>query len=183
MNEIEKVLLSVSKDTGVSVKDIKGKIKKNPFVHARCMAIRRLWNMGYPKSDIGRAVNKSHSTVIYHLENDPPIISRRQHELVEEIIMPDPIDKQGAKDLFNMYVRSFNRCLNFDEDRPFDKGMCRRHNDMFIYMVSKVLMKYDVKTVIEVTGLSETTVYRYYKLFMQGIKDDNTCQKLDKMLG
>lgn len=183
MNEVDRVLRSVSNKTGVSIRDLKGKGKSDTLLHARCMAIRRLWNLGYSKSAIGRVVNRSHSTIIHHLKNDPPLVNRRHEELVQEVGMPEAVDTQGAKDLFLAYVRSFNKCMGFDEDRPFDKGMSRRYNDMFVYMVSKVLMRYDVKTVSNVTGFSEGTVYRYHQLFMQGVKDDKECQRLDKMLG
>lgn len=64
------ILDKVSESTGLSVTEIKGKLRKYEFVVARHVSmylIRKL--SGYPLSAVGKLFNRDHSTVIYAIDH------------------------------------------------------------------------------------------------------------------
>lgn len=60
----------IAEPHGYTVEDIIGKARHKKLVAVRCMCIRALRDEGYSTTEIGRIMNRDHSTICHALNKD-----------------------------------------------------------------------------------------------------------------
>lgn len=65
------ILGEVAEEYGFTVQEIRGRDRHQYVMEARHVAINRLYAAGLDVMDIGRLVNRNHSTILYHLNGGP----------------------------------------------------------------------------------------------------------------
>lgn len=74
------ILIEVASETGVSVAELKSPSRIKHIAHARFEAMRRIRELGFSYPQIGRILNRDHTTAINGVRRAYEIIAKKEHE-------------------------------------------------------------------------------------------------------
>ena len=84
---VRTVVQEAARSCGVTVAELLSTTRRTPVVLARGRAVRRLRNMGFSLGQIGRYMNRHHTTILKYLQPRAPGAGGHAHDY--EITVPD----------------------------------------------------------------------------------------------